>query len=593
MFTDRFNTLLNEIGASCVTLSSYAGFGRTNISRIKSGKRIPSPGSSTATKISHAIYLFSKENRSYTKLCKTICISPGARQTHVESKILEWLFEDDNLTAFKNSMDSDSLLRKQKKDAFGERLNSSMELSDISNKRLSQLVHADPSLISRYRNGVRTPLSNPELSSQISDILFSRIISGNRLKELSILMNCPENEIDEDSYSSWLYDKDGRNSEDASAAAENLLDIFDSFTPGHLSNLYSAEDALKGITVSKEPTYIGIDGLRMAVLRFLNTAVLEHAKELYLYSDESQEWMTQDPSFLLRWASLMAAIVKNGTKIIIIHNLDRSLLEMNDAIKSWLPLYMSGMIESYYCRKQRNPRFSHTMFLIPGVACIRGFQVTSADTDAIYHYYTDAEIISVFQNEYEALLKSSSPLIHPLPKYSFPIVSDIIIIQNTLSLATMPEDLVKSLDDMDLYENWQASNTLLLKKLESNTVHECIPLADPVALRNGAVPIAPSFSDASYFYTPMQYSLHIRNIISLSEKYENYMFYPIPETPFSNIDLLISDNLTKITPASGQGLSFALNHPLMCVAFQAYARTMMEKNTIDRNSIKKMLEAFT
>ncbi|MBO5620837.1 MAG: hypothetical protein J6N21_14925 [Butyrivibrio sp.] len=231
MFTDRFTDLLNDIGASCATLSTYASFDRTNISRIKSGKRIPSPRSSTANKISHAIYAYSKDNRSYTRLCKTISISPGADKEHVESKILEWLYEDESHNASKSSMDSDYRIRKHKKDAFGERLNSCMELSDISNKRLSQLVHADPSLISRYRNGVRTPISNPELSSQISDILYSRIISGNRLKELSALMKCPENEIDEDSFSSWLYYKDGKNSEDASAAAECLLDIFDSYTP--------------------------------------------------------------------------------------------------------------------------------------------------------------------------------------------------------------------------------------------------------------------------------------------------------------------------------------------------------------------------
>ena len=231
------------------------------------------------------------------------------------------------------------------------------------------------------------------------------------------------------------------------------------------------------------------------------------------------------------------------------------------------------------------------MFLIPGVACIRSFQVSTADSDALYHYYTDSNSLELLEKEYEALINSSSPLIHPFSKTSFPIASDVITIKNVLSLATMPEDLVKTVNDTELYDNWKQLSSLLNKKLEANTLYECIPLADIESLSSGKVSIAPAFSRAEHFYTPQLYSMHIRNIIALSEKYETYRFYPIPETPFSNIDLLISDNTTEITPASGQGLSFALNHPSMCNAFKAYARTIMEKNKTDRNSLRKMLEA--
>ena len=582
MFTDRFNTLLNEIGASCVTLSSYAGFGRTNISRIKSGKRIPSPVSSTAAKISHAIYDYSKDNRSYTRLCKTVSISPGADKEHVESKILEWLYEDESHNVSKSSMDSDYRIRKHKKDAFGERLNSCMELSDISNKRLSQLVHADPSLISRYRNGVRTPISNPELSSQISDILYSRIISGNRLKELSALMKCPENEIDEDSFSSWLYYKDGKNSEDASAAAEGLLDIFDSYTPGRLSNLYTPKEALEGIPVTEEHTYIGIDGLRIAVLRFLGSAFFEHAKELYLYSDESQEWMTQDPSFLLRWASLMAAIVRNGTKIIIIHNLDRSLLEMNDAIKSWLPLYMSGMIESYFCKKQKNSRFSHTIFLNPVSGCIKAFHTASSDKNGIYHYYTDKKLLGICMDEYRSLLKVSSPLIKPMPHDILPEISDATIVQDVLSISTMSKELVESFNSQALTKQWDNYHTALLDKLKHHSVRECISLNSIEEVSSGMVPIWQAQGVEKIYYTPEQYNMHLRDIRALSEKYENYKFYPLSEAPFPNIELIVSETLTKITPMTRPGFSFAFTHAPMCIAFKDYTDSLIrDSKSID------------
>ncbi|MCR5405135.1 MAG: helix-turn-helix domain-containing protein [Butyrivibrio sp.] len=593
MLTKRLNELFETLNATSAEIANKAGFDRTNISRIKSGKRVPHPDSVTADKLINGIFLFADTKNKHEKLCKVIGADQASSTEEIKEAMKNWLYEgyDPSLPAGSNGTSG----RRRSSDKssshqFSERLGSAMLLAELSNVRLSKLIHADASLISRYRNGVRTPVAKSELSSKMCSVLFDHIIRNGKETELCDLMRIQVSDLEEEVFSLWLHGKDEQ--EDNVQAAENILGIFDTLTAENAVKLPAVADIL----IEDDPSttvYYGIEGLRSAVLRFLSTAVREGVPEMYLYSDMNQSWLTLDTEFRLKWAALMFAAVKNGTHINIIHNLDRSLDEMADAIKSWLPLYMSGMIESYYCRKQRNPRFSHTMFLIPGVACIRAFQVSSADSDAIHHYYTDARSIAIFQKEYEALLKSSSPLIHPLPKYSFPIVSDIIIIQNALSFATMPENLVKSLGDRNLYESWQVSNALLLKQLETNTVHECIPLADPKTLRNGAVPIAPSFSDALHFYTPMQYAMHIRNIISLSAKYESYRFCPIPETPFSNIDLLISDNVTKITPASGQGLSFVLKHPLMCVAFQAYARTIMEKNTIDRNSIKKMLEAFT
>jgi hypothetical protein len=591
MLTKKLNELLEKIDATGAEIAKKVGFDRTNISRIKSGKRIPHPDSVTAEKLINGIYLFADNKNNLGKLCAVVGADPKASAKEIKAALKSWLYEgyDSELSASSNGTSGKKRsLDKAASHQFAERLNSSMLLAELSNVRLSKLIHADASLISRYRSGVRTPVSNSELSSQLSSVLFDRIIKSEKEAALCDLMRIPVADLEEELFAYWLYGKDEQ--EDNVQAAENILGIFDSMPSSTAMKLPDINDVLVADTPG-ETIYFGVEGLRSAVLRFLSTAVKEKVPEMCLYSDMDQGWMTQDFEFLLKWAALMFASVKNETHISIIHNLDRSLDEMSDAIKSWLPLYMSGMIESYYCRKQRNPRFAHTMFLIPGVACIRAFQVSPADSDAIFHYYTDPQSLDIFQKEYEALRRSSSPLIHPLPRESFPVVSDVITIKNVLSLATMPEELVKSFEDPELYENWQVNSSLLFKKLETGTLYECIPLADNEAISAGTVSITPAFSGTPHIYTPGKYSMHIRNIIAISEKYESYRFYPIPETPFANIDLLISDNTTKITPATRQGLSFSLNHPSMCVAFQAYAKTLMEQSKTDRNSLRKMLEA--
>ena len=590
MLTERLNELLDKLNATGAEIAKKVDFDRTNISRIKSGKRIPHPDSATAYKLINGIYLFADNKNDLTTLCSVVGSNPTSSAKEIKAAIKNWLYQGYDLSQADVTNSTSRKRYSSNKKAFhhfGERLNSSMLIAGLSNVQLSKLIHADASLISRYRNGVRTPVAESELSSKLISVLFDRLVNSGNENELADLMHISASELDEDSFALWLYGKDEQ--EDNVQAAENILGIFDSFPTSPSLALPDIDDILRAHHPAAS-VYIGTDGLREAVIRFLSTAIKEHVPNLYLYSDMDQSWMTQDTDFLLKWASLMFSCVKNSTHINIIHNLDRSLEEMSDAIRSWLPLYMSGMIESYYCRKQRNPRFSHTIFLIPGIACIRSFDVTSAKSETIYHYYTENNLLEIFEDEYSTLLKSSSALIHPLSVDSFPIGSDIICIKNVLSLATMPEELAKSFNNEELYKNWQIANSHLLKQLESSSLYECIPLADDTTLSDGKVPISWFNQGAPLFYTAQQYSTHIKNIIALSERFDSYRFYPIPEAPFNNIDLLISNAEAKITPANSKGLSFALNHPSMCTAFKSYARTLMEQSKIDRNSLRKMLE---
>ena len=56
------------------------------------------------------------------------------------------------------------------------------------------------------------------------------------------------------------------------------------------------------------------------------------------------------------------------------------LNEIGEAIRSWLPLYPSGQIESFYLNGQKNTNISTTLFLCPGYACIYGNNVVGTGT---------------------------------------------------------------------------------------------------------------------------------------------------------------------------------------------------------------------
>jgi hypothetical protein len=125
--------------------------------------------------------------------------------------------------------------------------------------------------------------------------------------------------------------------------------------------------------------------------------------------------MLKDEKFNRDWASLMAVCVSNGIKIKIIHNIERNLSEMTEAIEAWLPLYMAGTIEPYYCNKQNGNRFSHTMFICPDVAAITACLVKGTEDKGLYRYCTDEDELDYHINSFNTLLTDCEPLAHIKP----------------------------------------------------------------------------------------------------------------------------------------------------------------------------------
>ena len=217
--------------------------------------------------------------------------------------------------------------------------------------------------------------------SFFTGIIWQRIIDAGNVEKLAAIMNISSDLCNEDAFLQWLKQSEDT-SEGNSPAAERLVEAFDTFSVEAGGQLPPMDEPDAGsILRDQREVYFGDNGLREAVIRFLLHAVKEKSHELILYSSQSMNWMTGDPRFFYRWAGLMTACVNNGTRIRIIHNIDRDLDEMNKAIISWLPLYLSEMIESYYCPLSRGDLFTHTLFLNPGASSIRGFHAAGSEAD--------------------------------------------------------------------------------------------------------------------------------------------------------------------------------------------------------------------
>jgi len=483
-----------------------------------------------------------------------------------------------------------------------------MELAGLSNVRFGKLLNLDPSYISRFRSGFRSPKANPKMMNDICLILLERMDAREKISALCKLIGASpdamtDKEMIFDLLYRWLYQTDRT---DHTPFVEGLIDQIGSFQadvkmPPILLEGAAEDEALE----ENVQTYYGADGLRRAVLRFLGNVVKRKEKELFLYSDQSMDWMVSDPAFRAKWASLMILCITGGTQINIIHNINRDLAEMTDAIKSWLPLYPSGKVKSYYCKTRGSERFSTTLFLCPGYACISGSNVIGAeDEHGIYRYDTDPQLLKAHEAAYQELLGRSGELAHvykttdvdPLVSLELPSAT---ILGNTLSLATMPEKtLTAILERMKVSEEVkehivsvrEQRNSVLSRITGKGGFHEYAPLPREEELFEERVPIDLPGLHATY--TPKEYSEHIQNIISLSDRMANYRFHVLPEAPFEDIKIVISDKGVAVIRQKAPYLILLLEHPDICRAFAVYVEGIRGQYQQDKLSTKKQLERY-
>lgn len=409
MFQNRVIQLLDTLHTSNKELAEYAGCTPSSISRLRSGVRKPRPTGPTIDKLIRDTTAYAANNNMLAAVCELV---GATEQTNLDDAIRQWLFAEEPEAAIHGKTSQSHA--DPSRHTFGDKLNKSMLLADLSNSKLSRLVNTDPSLISRYRSGLRTPKSNPELFEQICMVVFHQITIAGQTDKLAAMIGIPDDDIPMPSdilyqhFHSWLYDFKSSDY----MAIHHLLNTIETMTlPVQDTEPLLADERLSHTLPNTENCYYGFEGLQNAVLRFLQTVIQNGGKELLLYSDQNMDWMTVNPQFHLLWAQLMSACTNNSICIHIIHHIDRDLTEMIQGIEAWMPLYMSGRIHSYYCNRKIGSRFSHTYFLCPGIACIEACHVYGTEENGAYHYYTDPQSLDFYHLQMTSLMKECSPLV--------------------------------------------------------------------------------------------------------------------------------------------------------------------------------------
>lgn len=395
MLSKKVAFLLKKLDVENSVIAGYSGCSPANFSRLRSGARTYTSKSTTVKKFVEGIYYYCCDNSRLGELCSIIKCA-DISEDNIISALTVWLFDGYNASA-----DTDE---RSENNVFGDKLCSLMDIAELTNKELSGMIGVDASYISRMRSGERVPVRSTAMLMKLCSALAEHIDSDNKIAKMYTLIGSKDEdraaEISEQIFTWFSNRKMPVNLQSVKWLIKMLNDIKDSPENYELPDVPHYE-------IKSE--YYGASGLRQCCARFLDDLIQNKSREILLYSDFNIDWLAWDYGTL--WVNMMKVCLNCGTRIKIIHSIDRSVHEMVEAIISWLPLYVLGQIEPYYSTDPQGGRFACSIIVDPENACIQSSGVRDMEEGSEYSYITKKKGIERNVRAFDVMLSRCRPLL--------------------------------------------------------------------------------------------------------------------------------------------------------------------------------------
>ena len=395
-FASVLNAYCMALGCTSREIAERCGISASALSRYRSGERTPDVNGVTVRKIARGI----------TELASIY----GVRLSYGEAGVLNNL-QIDLINADKASV------------RFAQRLDAIMDALAVRNSDLARSVDSDPSYISRIRNGQRSPGNPPQFAAKSAKLLARRCVEQGSVDALDgmvgvvqvqrarMLSGAELQMYLEEVLTDWLLGEAGDYTRDDTY--EQMLRLVDSYDSSIEQVWRTKDDAnldLPKVPNSTKQCYYGLEGLRTGDLVFLQNALAKEAKEIFIYSDMPFDETTQDADFLKKRHALIAALIRNGARVDVIHNFDRPFNELLRGMEYWMPMYMSGRVHGYILDGVHNRVFCR-------LGCISEKCVLSSEAVSGYVsegrccYSEDEEDVRYHRRKVQRIFQAASPFV--------------------------------------------------------------------------------------------------------------------------------------------------------------------------------------
>ncbi len=563
-FNEVLNKYLNLIGCTSKDLAKNANLSESIISRYKNSNRIPS-----------------EENLN--KISKSL--ESLSNQEYKSSDILKEFHDTSNISTidFNNVRNN---------------LNIIIDELKINVSELAKSLNFDPSYLSRIRSGNRIPSNKDEFLDAISSYILKKYNNEQSQNIIANLIGTTPQEINSYNFKKWL----SLNTCKEDNKIENFLQKLDEF---NLDDYIKAIkfDKLKIPTIpfykAKSKNYYGLEEMKQGELDFFKATVLAKAKDdIFMCSDMPMEDMAKDLEFGKKWMFGIAASLKKGLHLNIIHNLDRPFNEMMLGLESWVPIYMTGQISPYYFKDNNTTIYRHLNY-VSKVAALTGECIKGNHSQGKYYLTTNQKEINYYQTKADLLLKKANSLMdiyreNDIDKFKIFLDKKYTCPGNrTRIIATLPLFTIKDEDleviltrnninqeDKEKILNYKKEEekvitTLLKENLISDTIYKFTKEEfekDKVFLSLENI----FYNKLTYTYD--EYLKHYNATINFSKHNQNYKINKTNRQVFKNISITIfEDDYVIVTKSSNPVIHFVINHPKLVVAIKNFEAPVNEE----------------
>ena len=567
-FSDVLKLYLDKTKSTAKELSAASGVSASAVSRYRRAERIPEP--EQIEKLIFGFVRLASENAP-----------------ELDEEIIRNAF---SAYAEKPKRDCQLIINN---------LDAAIETLGISVSGLARALSFDSSYLSRIRTGQRKPA---DLDKFIIDTAgyIARTKSPSVIAEL---IGCPAEElVPADRCVSKLCDWLSFGTVSQRNYLAELLYQLDSFdidaymNSAHFSQVFEVCEP-EALLLPKY--YYGFSEMKKGELDFFRTTASSQTKGIvFMCNSIPIEDLNTDAAYMREWMQSVANMIMKGADIRIIHDVDRPSGEMLLGLMSWIPLYMTGKVASFYLTDSSNRVYCHTDYVSDTAAlsgeCIREYHhegrylLTQSETELSYYKkrvqrlfskakplmktYRADEREAFFRFENGEMLSGGTRrnILSSLPTYTIPDR----VLESMLKNNSFPEK-----DEADVRHYISEQKKMAKTILENGTICDEINVLSEDEFAKAPVYLSLSgmFSEKDLQYTYREYLQHLAATKQFAADRSGYVLRTDSACVFRNIQIQINaGKWVIVSKNNAPAIHFVIKHPKLVRAFEEFCRPAAE-----------------
>lgn len=569
MFKDRLNGYIEMIGCTGKELAVLSEISEVTLSRYRTGIKRPGPESEDIKKLSCAICSLAEKKEI-----------KGINTDIVFKELSE---------SCKDSIDYKELQKK---------LDMLFSVLSVNVSAMARALNYDPSYISRIRNGRRRPSEPKRLASDTAEYI-ARCYSAERDKKMiAALIQADFSSVKGErdcarAVEKWLVSSeavfDGNNNPIQSFLKKlNEFDLNQYISAIHFDELKVPTVPFQLPTTKK---YFGIEEMKAGELDFLKATALSKSKEnVFMYSDMQMDDMAEDEEFAKKYMFGLAAMLKKGLKLNVVHNINRPFNELMLGLECWIPLYMTGQISPYYLKGVQNQIFCR-LLNVSGAAAMAGESISGYHNRGRYVLTKSKAELEYYKERSELVLKKAQPLMEVYREDSAGRLNSFLTAdahsggrrRNMLSappLYTIPKEFLQSFlekrntvadERKRILDCAEEQKRRIAEILKNDTVEDEIPGLTEEEFKKSPIYLSAAdvFCADDTEYTYEEYLMHLKYTIEYAEKEPNYSVKLSTQAGFKNMRIMIHEGeFVMISKSKSPTVHFVIRHPKLREAIE-------------------------